>query len=112
MESLDLTVTIDRPMPDAQTQLLSDLDSRLRSVGFTGHPHDNGVNYRPKFIGPVFVWLARRLSGEHVMFAFEQHGQVTEVRVTEARVAHRRPSRPTPAVSAAWSQGAGFPDHR
>ncbi len=82
MESLDLTVTVDRPVPDAQTQILDSVDSRLRSVGFTRHPQDNGLNYRPKFIGLVFVWLVRRLQDEHVMFAFEQRGQVTEVRVT------------------------------
>jgi hypothetical protein len=82
VESLDLTVTVDRPMPGAQTQILGSVDSRLRSAGFTGHPQDNGVNYRPKFAGLVIVWLVRRLADEHVMFAFEQHGQVTEVRVT------------------------------
>jgi hypothetical protein len=38
MESLDLNVTVDRPMPDAQTQILDSVDFRLRSVGFTGHP--------------------------------------------------------------------------
>jgi hypothetical protein len=82
MESLDLTVMVDQPMPDAQAQILGTVDSRMRSVGFAGRPQDNGVNYRPKFIGLVFVWLIRRLQGEHVMFAFEQRGPVTEVRVT------------------------------
>jgi hypothetical protein len=82
MESLDLTVTVDRPLPDAQTQILDSVDSRLRSVGFTGHRQDNGLDYRPKFIGLVIVWLVRRLQDEHVMFAFEQRGPVTEVRVT------------------------------
>ena len=82
MQSLDLTVTVDRPMPDAQTQILGSIDSRMQSVGLTGRPQDNEVNYRPKFIGLVFVWLVRRLRDEHVMFAFEQRGPVTEVRVT------------------------------
>jgi hypothetical protein len=82
MESLDLTVTVDRPLPDAQTQILDSVDSRLRSVGFTGHRQDNGLDYRPKFTGLVIVWLVRRLQDEHVMFAFEQRGPVTEVRVT------------------------------
>ena len=82
MQSLDLTVTVDRPMPDAQTQILGSVDSRMQSVGLTGRPQDNGVNYRPKFIGLVFVWLVRRLQDEHVMFAFEQRGPVTKVRVT------------------------------
>ena len=54
MQSLDLTVTVDRPMPDAQTQILGSVDSRMQSAGFT----------------------------EHVMFAFEQRGPATEVRVT------------------------------
>ena len=82
MESLDLTVTVDRPMPDAQTQILGSVDSRMQSVGFAGHPQDNGVNYRPKFIGLVLVWLIRRLQGEHVLFTFERRGPITEVRVT------------------------------
>jgi hypothetical protein len=82
MESLDLTVTLDRPMPAAQMQLLDGIDARMQSVGFTGHSHGNGVSYRPKFIGLVVVWLVRRLQDEHVLFAFEQRGQLTEVRVT------------------------------
>jgi hypothetical protein len=82
MQSLDLTVTVDRPMPDAQTKFLGEVDSRMRSAGLTGRPQANGVNYRPKFIGLVFVWLIRRLQDEHVLFAFEQRGQATEVRVT------------------------------
>jgi hypothetical protein len=82
MESLDLTVTADEPMPDAQTRILGTVDSRMRSAGFAGHPQDSGMNYRPKFTGLVFVWLVRRLRDEHVMFAFEQRGSVTEVRVT------------------------------
>jgi hypothetical protein len=82
MQSLDLTVTVDRPMPDAQTQILGSVDSRIQSAGFTGRPQDNGVNYRPKFTGLVFVWLVRRLQDEHVLFAFEQRGPATEVRVT------------------------------
>jgi hypothetical protein len=82
MQSLDITVTVDRPMPGAQTQILDSVDSRLRSVGLTGRPRDNGVNYRPKFIGLVLVWLIRRLQDEHVLFAFEQRASATEVRVT------------------------------
>jgi hypothetical protein len=82
MESLDLTVTVDRPMPAAQLRFLDGIDARMRSVGFTGRPNGNGVDYRPKFIGLVVVWLVRRLQDEHVLFAFEQRGQVTEVRVT------------------------------
>ncbi len=82
MQSLDLTVTVDRPIPAAQTQILDRVDSRMQSVGFTGHPQDNGVNYRPKFIGLVLVWLIRRLQDEHVLFTFERRGPVTEVRVT------------------------------
>ena len=36
MQSLDLTVTVDRPMPDAQTQILGSVDSRMISSGTTG----------------------------------------------------------------------------
>ena len=33
-------------------------------------------------LGLVFVWLYRRLAGEHVTLTFEEQGRRTEVRVT------------------------------
>ena len=80
MQDIDLTVTVDQPMPDAQDQILEWVDDRLRAVGYTRRAAPGGVDYRPKFIGLVFVWLVRRLQHEHVMFTFDARGRSTEVR--------------------------------
>jgi hypothetical protein len=77
MQDIDLTVTVDQAMPDAQDRILD----RLRAVGLTQHVTPGGVDYRPKFIGLVFVWLVRRLQHEGVTFTFDPHGRATEVRV-------------------------------
>jgi hypothetical protein len=82
MQAVDLTLTVDRPMPGAGTQILDTFEPRMRSVGFTANGQGDVITYRPKFIGLIFVWLYRRMSGEHVTLAFEDHGQRTEVRVT------------------------------
>ena len=82
MTPVDLAVTIDRPLPEAQTQVIDSVDHRLRAVGYTSHAKADTVKYTPKFIGLVFVWLIRRLQGDHVTFAFEQQGRTTEVRAT------------------------------
>jgi hypothetical protein len=82
MKAIDFTLTIDQPLPEAQTQSLDRIDSRLRSVGFAQHVKGDAVEYRPRFIGLIFVWAVRRLSGEHVTFTFEEQGRATEVRVT------------------------------
>jgi hypothetical protein len=82
MQPIDLKVTIDTPMPEAQAQLLDRMESRMRSVHFAGRADGDAVTYRPKFIGLPTVWLIRRLSNEHVTFTFEEQGQVTEVRAT------------------------------
>jgi len=78
MQDIDLTVTVDQPMPDAQDQILEWVDDRLRAVGYTRRAAPGGVDYRPKFIGLVFVWLVRRLQHEHVMFTFDAHTELTE----------------------------------
>ena len=82
MQAVDLTVTVDRPMPGAGTQILDTFEPRMRSVGFAASSQGDVTTYRPKFIGLVFVWLYRRLSGEHVRLTFEQRGSRTEVRLT------------------------------
>ena len=82
MRAVDLTLTVDRPMPGAGTQILDTFEPRMRSVGFTANGQGDVITYRPKFIGLVFVWLYRRLAGEHVTLSFEGRGQRTEVRVT------------------------------
>ncbi len=82
MQAVDLSLTVDRPMPGAGTQILDTFEPRMRSVGFTTNGQGDVITYRPKFIGLFFVWLYRRLADEHVTLAFEQQGSSTEVRVT------------------------------
>jgi hypothetical protein len=82
MQAVDLTVSVDRPMPAAGTHILDTFEPRMRSVGFTASDQGDVTTYRPKFVGLVFVWLYRRLADEHVTLSFEQQGSSTEVRVT------------------------------
>ena len=82
MQAVDMTLTVDRPMPGAGTQILDTFEPRMRSVGFTTNGQGDVITYRPKFIGLFFVWLYRRLADEHVTLAFRQRGPSTEVRVT------------------------------
>jgi hypothetical protein len=83
MQAVDLTVSVDRPMPAAGTHILDTFEPRMRSVGFTASGQGDVATYRPKFVGLVFVWLYRRLADEHVTLTFEQRGSSsTEVRVT------------------------------
>jgi len=82
MQAVDLTLTVDRPMPGAGTQVLETFEPRMRSVGFNPNSEGDVTTYRPKFVGLVFVWLYRRLSDEHVTLTFQEHGASTEVRVT------------------------------
>jgi hypothetical protein len=82
MQAIDLTLTVDRPMPGAGTQLLDTFEPRMRSIGFTANGQGDVITYRPKFIGLVFVWLYRRVADEHVTLSFRQQGSSTEVRVT------------------------------
>jgi hypothetical protein len=80
MHDIDLTVTVDRPMPDAQDRILDQVDHRLRGASLTKHVTPGGVEYRPKSIGLVFVWLVRRWQHEGVTFTFDPRGRSTEVR--------------------------------
>ena len=80
MQDIDLSVTVDRPMPDAQDRLLDRVDDRLRGVGLTQRVTPGGVEYRPKFIGLVVIWLIRRMQHEGVTFTFDARGSVTDVR--------------------------------
>ena len=80
MKTVNMDVTVDAPMPEAQGRILDRVDHRLRSVGFTGRPLDGALVYRPKFIGLPLVWLVRRLQNEHVAFTFTEQGLVTDVR--------------------------------
>lgn len=82
MQAVDLTLTVDRPMPGAGSQILDTFEPRMRSVGFTANGQGDVITYRPRFFGLVLVWLYRRLAGEHVTLAFEEQGPRTEVRVT------------------------------
>lgn len=82
MKTIDLAVTVDQPADGARIRILDGVGHRLRSSGFTEHADGNTVKYRPKFIGLVFIWLARILSGEQVTFTFEEQGRTTEVRIT------------------------------
>jgi hypothetical protein len=81
MHDINLTVTVDQPMPAAQDRILDRVDHRLRGAGLTQHVTRAGVAYQPKFIGLVFVWLARRAMHEGVTFTFDPRGRSTEVRV-------------------------------
>ena len=65
MQAVDLTVSVDRPMPAAGTRILDAFEPRMRSVCFTASGQGDVTTYRPKFVGLVFVfsmawWLGRR----------------------------------------------------
>ena len=80
MQHIDLTVTVDQPMPQARDGILDRVDHRLRAAGLTRKAAPDGVDYRPKFVGLVLVWLVRRLQHEHVTFTFDTRGPATDVR--------------------------------
>jgi hypothetical protein len=82
MKTIDFIVTVDQPMPGAQAQIVDGVGGRLRSVGLTERVTGNQVEYRPRFVGLVFVWAVRRLSGEGVTFTIQEQGRTSEVRVT------------------------------
>jgi hypothetical protein len=82
MQPVDLTVTVDRPMPGAQARILNVIDPRLRALGYAPRSKATTVQYRPRFTGLVITWLNRRLRNEHVAFTFDEQGPVTEVRAS------------------------------
>jgi hypothetical protein len=55
MKTVNIDVTVDAPMPEAEDRILDRVDRRLRSVGFTGRHLDGALVYRPKFIGLPLV---------------------------------------------------------
>jgi hypothetical protein len=80
VKHIDLTVTVDQPMPQARDGILDRVDHRLRAAGLPRTAAPDGVDYRPKFVGLVLVWLVRRLQHEHVTFTFDTRGPATDVR--------------------------------
>ena len=98
MNTVNIDVTVDAPLPEAQSRILDRVDQRLRSVGFTGRQLDRtAVVYRPKFVGLPLVWLVRRLHNEHVTFTFTEQGPVTDVR-TAGRLRDRAHAEVTEAL--------------
>lgn len=65
--------------------IIDRVEPRLRACGLAQHPTASAVQYRPRFVGLVLLWLARRLAGEQVTFTFESRGSITEVRATGRR---------------------------
>lgn len=80
MKTIDLAMTMEGPEPEVRSRVHDRVDQRLRSASLTGREKDGALDYRPKFVGLVIVWLIRRLQDEHVTFTFTQRGPVTEVR--------------------------------
>lgn len=82
MQQVDLTVTVDRPLPAAQARILDIIDPRLSDLGYARRDKAAAVEYRPRFNGLVVIWLSRRLRNEHVTFTFDEQGPATEVRAS------------------------------
>jgi hypothetical protein len=79
MQSIDLSIAVDRPIREAQAQVLGLVDPLLHA-GYTSRRAGDTVEYRPKFIGLPIMWAIRRLMGGSVRFTFEQQGSATQVR--------------------------------
>jgi hypothetical protein len=109
MNTTDFAVTVDRPMPEAQAQILDRIAPRLRSAGFRQRANGNAVVFRPRFVGLLIVWAIRRLQDEHVTFTFEEHGRSTEVRVTGKlrQRAHAEVTRAFPPGCSGWIMRGG-----
>jgi hypothetical protein len=82
MEAVNLTMTVNQPMADTQSEIISKVEPRMHSVGFTGHANGDSVRYRPRFVGFPAIWLIHLIQGEQVTFSFESRGMATEVRVS------------------------------
>ena len=91
MKTVNIDVTVDAAMPEAEDRILDRVDRRLRSVGFTGRHLHGALVYRPKFIGLPLVWLVRRLQNEYVAFTFTEEGPVTDVRAGGRAAPRPRP---------------------
>jgi hypothetical protein len=81
MKTIDLAMTVDGPVHEAQTRIHDSVDERLRSAGYAGREMAGTLEYRPAYTFPFFFWLVRR-SLQHVTFTFAQQGPATEVRAT------------------------------
>jgi hypothetical protein len=81
MNQIDLTMTVDGPVPDAERLIRERVGSRLDGVGLTGRVRDGAVRYRPALTFPAAFWLIRLLRGEGVTFTFTEQGPVTQVLV-------------------------------
>jgi len=80
MKSIELSFTVDRPLREAQDQVLGQIDPLLRT-GYAARLAGDTVEYRPKFIGLALLLVIRRLRGDRVTFTFERRDLATEVRV-------------------------------
>jgi hypothetical protein len=101
MKPIDLAVTIERPIPQAQAQFADRVDRPLRSSGLAPRRTADSMQYRPRFTGLVIVWTVRRLQGEHVTFTFKEIGSITQVRAT-GRLRDRAHAKLTEALSGDW----------
>jgi len=97
MKSIELSVTVARPMREAQDQVLGQIDPLLRT-GYTARRAGDTVEYRPKFIGLPLLWVIRRIQGDQVTFTFERRGSATEVRIL-GRLRNRRHAELTEVLS-------------
>jgi hypothetical protein len=80
MQSIALSLTVDRPIREAQDQVLGQVGPLLRT-GYTARRAGKSVEYRPKFVGLPLFWVVRRIQGDRVTFTFEPRDSATEVRV-------------------------------
>jgi hypothetical protein len=97
MKSIELSLTVDRPIREAQDQVLGEIDPLLRT-GYTSRRTGDTVEYRPKFIGLPLLWVIRRIQGDQVTFTFERRGSATEVRIL-GRLRNRRHAELTEVLS-------------
>jgi hypothetical protein len=79
MQSIDLPLTVDRPISEAQPQVLALVD-HLLGTGYTSRRGENTVEYRPS-IDLLLVWTIRRLLGERLTLTFNEQGSATQIRV-------------------------------
>ena len=77
MKPVDLTITMNQPVAEAQAAVADKVGPRLD--GFNERRGTDTVEYRPKVVWPLIVWLVRLAQGQHVTFTFVPQGQGTEV---------------------------------
>jgi len=79
MKSIDLTMTIDLPLPRARNRTVEWVDNLMRASGYTRHDRSDAVEYQPRFVGLPAVWAIRHLIGEHLTLTFVPQGSATHV---------------------------------